>query len=139
MSEIPEAIGHAHYVWSTPSPIGHHRPGIMYSSVDAIFGNRIVMVVTEATVFYALTLGDKFIVKLFISVDEIFGKILVDGNANVCSLMLELELGLDIFSDVNTDLMNDGNFTASCVTEQSTTLVFFGGQGMTPSRKVENL
>ena len=111
----------------------------MYSSVDAIFGNRIVMVVTEATVFYALTLGDKFIVKLFISVDEIFGKILVDGNANVCSLMLELELGLDIFSDVNTDLMNDGNFTASCVTEQSTTLVFFGGQGMTPSRKVENL
>ena len=123
MSDIPEAIVRAHYVRSIPRPIGHHRPISMNSSIDAIFGNRIMMVATKATVFYSLTLGDKFVVKIFRCVDAIVGKILVDGNTNGFILMLELEFGLDIFSDVNTDLMNDGNFTTSCVTEQSTTLI----------------
>ena len=106
----------------------------MNSIIDAIFGNRIVMVATKATVFYDLTLGDNFVVKIFRCLYAIVGKILVDGNTNGYILMLELEFGLDICSDVNTDLMNDVNFTARCVTEQS-----FGGQGMTLSRKVANL
>ena len=83
----------------------HHRLIIMDNSIDSVFGNDIVIVATNITVFDTLTLGDNFIDKIFGSVDAIFGTVLLDENSGGCILTLKFESCLDGFSYGKTELM----------------------------------
>ena len=70
--------------------VDHHNTSGTDSSLDAVFGNCIMMVATDVIVFDTLTLGEKFIEKLFGSVDLIVSTLLLYGNTNSCNLTLEL-------------------------------------------------
>ena len=74
------------------------------------------MVAASPTVFDTLTLWEKFGHKLLVYVDKMDSTVILKGDYYICSLSLEQEFLLNVFSSDKSHLLNGGNLTAGCVT-----------------------
>jgi hypothetical protein len=103
------------------SGVNHHSSSRAHGGLDAVFGNSVVMVATNAAMLDPLTLTEKLGAEFFAGVDPVIGAVVAHTDANGCGFLLKGELGLNRLTSSETDLVNHGDFPAGGVAEKSAT------------------
>jgi hypothetical protein len=99
----------------------HHGASSAHGIFDCIFGDAIVVMTTNATVFNPLPFGGQFGGELLRSIDAVVGTIGTNVNTSGGRLALELELGLNGFCSSKAYLVDHREFATRGVTKDSAT------------------